>query len=128
MKLLLDTCSFLWIASDSGRLSKAAEAAFLDPGNEPYLSAASAWEIGIKHASGRLPLPSRPDLYVPSIRVASGISTLPIDEECALRAARLPNLHNDPFDRMLVAQAVLHGMAILTPDPAIEQYAVRVVW
>ena len=128
MKILVDTCTFLWIVSESPRLSKTAVAAFLDPNNERYLSAASAWEIGIKHAAGRLPLPGRPDIFVPTIREASGIASLDIDEESALQAGKLPGLHSDPFDRMLVAQAVVHGMTILTPDAQIEQYAVRVLW
>jgi PIN domain nuclease of toxin-antitoxin system len=128
MKLLIDTCTFLWIASESPRLSKTAAGAFLDLDNERYLSAISAWEIGIKHAIGRLPLPERPDVFVPRVRGASGIASLEIDEESALYAGRLPGLHTDPFDRMLIAQAVVHGMTILTPDPAIEQYAVRVLW
>ncbi len=128
MKLLIDTCTFLWIASGSPRLSRAAADLFMNPDNQRYLSAASAWEIGIKYASGRLPLPQRPDLFVPSVRAASGILTLNVDEASAFRAGRLPALHADPFDRMLVAQAVVHGMTILTPDPGIEQYAVRVLW
>jgi len=128
MKLLVDTCTFLWIVSDSPRLSKTAAAVFLDRNNERYLSAASAWEIGIKHAAGRLPLPQRPDLFVPRVRESSGIASLEMDEESALHAARLPGLHSDPFDRMLVAQAIVHGMTILTPDPEIEQYGVRVFW
>lgn len=117
MKLLIDTCTFLWIASDSPRLSKKAAAAFLDRNNERYLSSASAWEIGIKYAVGRLPLPERPDVFVPRVREASGIASLAIDEESALHAGKLPGLHSDPFDRMLVAQAIVHGMTILTPDP-----------
>jgi len=128
MKILLDTCAFLWIASDSPRLSKAAAAAFLDRNNQRYLSSASAWEIGTKYAAGRLPLPQRPDVFVPRVREASGIEPLEIDEESALHAGRLPGLHSDPFDRMLVAQAIVHGMTVLTPDAAIEQYAVRVLW
>jgi len=128
MRLLVDTCAFLWIASESPRLSKTAAAAFLDRNNERYLSAASALEISIKHAAGRLPLPDRPDIFVPRIREASGIAFLGIDEESALYAGKLPSLHADPFDRMLVAQAVVHGMTILTPDPEIERYAVRVLW
>jgi len=128
LKLLLDTCTFLWIASESPRLTKSAIAAFLDLSNERFLSAASAWEIAIKYASGRLPLPKRPDILVPRIREASGIQSLDIDEESALHASKLPGLHADPFDRMLVAQAIVHGMTILTPDPEIEQYGVRVLW
>jgi len=128
MKLLLDTCTFLWIASASPRLSKGAAALFLDDNNERYLSASSAWEISIKHALGRLPLPERPEIFIPGIRAASGIAALPIDEESALYAGRLPSLHADPFDRMLVAQAIVHGLTILTPDPQIQQYPVRVLW
>ena len=128
MKLLVDTCTFLWILSESPRLSKTAAAAFLDRNNERYLSAASAWEISIKHAAGRLPLPERPDLFVPRLREASGIAPLDIDEDSSLHAGRLPGLHSDPFDRMLVAQAIVHGMTILTPDAEIKQYTVRVLW
>ncbi len=128
MKLLVDTCTFLWIASGSPRLSKTAAAVFLDRNNERYLSAASGWEIGIKYNAGRLPLPQRPDIFVPMLRDGSGIASLDIDEESALHAGRLPALHADPFDRMLVAQAIVHGMTILTPDSEIEQYAVRVLW
>jgi PIN domain nuclease of toxin-antitoxin system len=128
MKLLVDTCTFLWIASASPRLSKTAAAVFLDRNHQRFLSAASAWEIGIKHAAGRLPLPERPDTFVPKLRDASGIAWLDMDEESALHAGRLPGLHSDPFDRMLVAQAIVHGMTILTPDPEIEQYGVRVLW
>ena len=128
MKLLVDTCTFLWIASGSPRLSKTAAAVLLDRSNESYLSAASAWEIGIKYATGRLPLPERPNIFVPKVRDASGIASLEIDEESALHAGRLPGLHWDPFDRMLVAQSIVHGMTILSPDPEIEQYAVRVLW
>jgi PIN domain nuclease of toxin-antitoxin system len=128
VKIHLGTCTFLWIAADSARLSKTAAALFLDRGNERYLSSASAWEIGIKHTAGRLPLPERADIFVPRIREASGIASLNMDEESVLHAGRLPQLHTDPFDRMLVAQAVVHGMTILTPDPEIERYAVRVVW
>ena len=128
MKTLLDTCTFLWIVTESPRLSKTAAAAFLDWKNDRYLSAASTWEIGIKYAVGRLPLPERPNTFVPKAREASGIATVGIDEESALLAGRLPAFHSDPFDRMLVAQAIVYGMTILTPDPAIEQYAVRVLW
>ena len=125
---MLDTCTFLWIACDSPRLSKAAVKAFLDRNNERYLSAASAWEIGLKNAAGRLPLQERPESFVPRVREQSGIESLTIDELSALHAARLPALHSDPFDRMLVAQAVVNGMTIVTPDSLIEQYAVRVLW
>ena len=128
MKLLLDTCTFLWIATGSDRVSKSATEAFLDPANERYLSAASAWEIAVKYSLGRLPLPKNPQFYVAQIRERSGISALPIDEESALHTARLPKFHTDPFDRLLVAQALVHGLTIVTPDEAIAQYPVRLLW
>ena len=128
MKFLLDTCTFLWIASGSTRLSKKAEAIFVDKGNQLYLSAASVWEIGVKYGAGRLSLATKPSIFIPTVREASEIDTLGIDEESALHAGSLPLLHTDPFDRMLIAQSIVHGMTILTPDRHIEQYAVRVLW
>ena len=109
-------------------MSKTAAAAFLHPENQRYLSAASAWEIAVKYSLGRLPLPRKPEIYIAQIREKSGIETLAIDEEAALYTARLPRLHADPFDRILVAQSIVHGMVILTPDEAIAQYAARVLW
>lgn len=128
MKLLLDTCTFLWIASRSPLLSPPASAVFLDESQESYLSVASAWEISVKHTLGRLPLPERPDTWVPRVREGSGIAGLEINEECALLAGRLPRIHDDPFDRLLVAQAIVHGLTLVTPDLEIHKYAVRVLW
>lgn len=128
MRLLLDTCTLLWIALDSEELSRTAEAAFQNPANEVFLSAASAWEIGIKHSLGRLPLPREPRTFVPELREIYGVAALPLDEESCLQAARLPPLHQDPFDRALVGQAITHGLTLLTPDPKIAAYPVRVLW
>ena len=96
--------------------------------NDLYLSAASAWEVGTKYAARRLSLSEPPDLYVPTQRDAHGILALPIDEESALHNARLPHLHRDPFDRMLVAQAIVHGMTIVTPDAIVRRYPARTTW
>lgn len=128
MRLLLDTCTFLWIAGDATELSARARALFRSPEHEVYLSAASAWEIGVKHALGRLPLPQPPGRFVPAMRELHGIESLTIDEESVLQADRLPPLHRDPFDRLLVCQAIVHGMTILSPDPLVAAYPVRVVW
>ena len=128
MKLLLDTCTFLWIASGSSQLSAQARALFVDPANEVFLSAASAWEIAVKNELGRLPLPSPPARFVPAQRAAHHIAPLPIDEAAALMLEKLPGLHRDPFDRMLVCQAIHESMVLLTPDPAIAAYSVRVEW
>ena len=128
MKLLVDTCTFLWVGAGSEDLSPRARDAFLDRTNQRYLSSASVWEIAIKHALGKLALPEKPEHYIPWLRERSGIEPLPIDEDSALCAGRLPRLHNDPFDRILVAQAVVHGLTIVTPDHSISQYAARVLW
>jgi PIN domain nuclease of toxin-antitoxin system len=128
LKLLLDTCTFLWIVAGSDMVPQRVVDLFRGPDNEVYLSAASAWEIAIKHAIGRLPLPSPADRFVPAERDAHLIAPLPIDEESALHVTRLPALHRDPFDRMLVSQAIVHGLTILTPDPLVVQYPARTLW
>ncbi|HSE96612.1 MAG TPA: type II toxin-antitoxin system VapC family toxin [Methylomirabilota bacterium] len=128
MRLLLDTCTFLWIAADAPDLSTRARDLFADPDNEVYLSAVSAWEIAVKHVLGRLPLPEPPERFVPDQRGRHGIQALPVDEESALHVARLPALHRDPFDRMLVSQALVHGLVVLGPDQLVSQYPVRVAW
>lgn len=127
MTLLLDTCTFLWLAG-GGSLSIAAAAAVRDPSNDVLLSAVSVWEIAAKHRAGRLPLPEPPDQLIRTERRLRGVAALAFDEESALQVLRLPALHRDPFDRMLISQAIAHGLAIVTPDPAITQYPVRVIW
>jgi PIN domain nuclease of toxin-antitoxin system len=82
----------------------------------------------MKHALGRLPLPESPERFVPRMRERHGIEALAIDEESVLQTARLPGLHRDPFDRLLVCQSIVHGMTLLTPDSLIAQYPARVVW
>jgi PIN domain nuclease of toxin-antitoxin system len=128
MKILLDTCAFLWIITDAPELSESARLLFVDPANEVYLSSVSAWEISVKHALGRLPLPEPPERFIPSRRKQHGIDTLLLEEEAALHLTRLPPYHQDPFDRMLICQAVVHGMVLLTPDEMILQYSVRTTW
>jgi PIN domain nuclease of toxin-antitoxin system len=124
----LDTATFLWIVSDAAELSEEAREIFADPENEVYLSSVSAWEIAVKHALGKLPLPEAPVRFVPFQRKQHGIDPLQLDEESALHLSRLPSLHKDPFDRMLVCQAVVHHLAILTPDELIQQYPIRTIW
>lgn len=128
MRLLLDTCTFLWISSEAPELSPRARELFVAPENEVYLSAASTWEIAVKYALRRLPLPESPDQFVPAQRRRHGIAPLPVDEGATLYLPRLPHLHKDPFDRMLVCQAIVHGLLILTPDPLIAQYPARTMW
>ena len=128
MKLLLDTSTFLWIANDSPELSAHARELFVDPGNEVYLSSVSTWEMAVKYALGRLPMPEPPAPFVRLQREQHGIEPLPLEEEAALHLTRLPPLHKDPFDRMLICQAIVHGLVILTQDQLIYQYPVRTAW
>jgi len=128
MKLLLDTCTFLWSLSGEPPLPPRVAALVQDPENDVFLSAASAWEIAIKYATGRLQLPEPPERFVPAMRTERGFTALAVDEESALHASRLPSLHRDPFDRLLVSQAIVHGMIILTPDPIVASYPARTLW
>ena len=128
MRLLLDTATFLWVVSDAPELSERIRQLVVDPENDLYLSAVSAWEIAVKHALGRLPLPNSPERFVPEQRKQQGIEELALDEESALHLTRLPMLHKDPFDRMLVCQAITQGLLLLTPDELIIQYPVRTAW
>ncbi|MBK9625718.1 MAG: type II toxin-antitoxin system VapC family toxin [Rhodocyclaceae bacterium] len=128
MKILLDTCTFLWIIRDSSKLSQLARTLYADPDNETYLSPVSAWEISVKHAIGKLPLGAPPNIIIPETRHRHDIATLPLDEDSATAVSRLPPLHADPFDRLLICQAITHGMTILTPDARINQYPVNVKW
>ena len=128
MKILVDTCTFLWLATDDVALSDHARDLATDPSNVVYLSAVSAWEIAIKARLGRLPLPSPPPEYVPARRRALQLERLDFGEEAAAHVALLPDLHADPFDRALVAQGVVGGLTILTPDKAIRAYPVLSRW
>ena len=128
MRVLLDTHAFLWWAADDARLSGPARTIMADPANVLMLSAATAWEIGIKVAQGRLSLPiSLPQLLTLAIQ-EERMERMDIAFEHALSAAALPPIHRDPFDRVLVAQAQTIGCPILTGDPEIARYAVDVVW
>lgn len=128
MRILLDTCTFLWLVTDEPALSDSAREAFTDIENEVYLSAVSTWEIAVKYALGRLSLPVPPAQYVPDQRTRHEIAFLPLHEEATLSLKRLPRIHKDPFDRMLICQALVHELVILTPDPLISQYTVGTMW
>lgn len=126
MNLLLDTHLLLWVASDPERLSKKARTLLLDPANRPMFSAASLWEIAIKRGLGR------DDFRVDMRRLwrmllASGYLELPVSSEHALVAGDLPNLHKDPFDRMLIAQARVEGLLLLTVDKSVAKYGEAVL-
>ena len=130
MRLIIDTCTFLWLTSADHHLSPTAATLIRDPDNEVLLSAASSWEIGVKHALGRLPLPRglAPALFIPEARSRHGIDSLEISEADTLELGRLPHIHQDPFDRILVCQAIARQAVLVTPDPLTSQYPVAVRW
>jgi PIN domain nuclease of toxin-antitoxin system len=128
VKGLLDTCTFLWIVTGSKELSLAAAKAFADPANEIFLSVVSVWELSVKHSLGKLPMPASLDRFVLEQREKHGIMGLPLEERAVFHLHKLPALHRDPFDRMLICQAIEHDCVLLTPDPLIAQYPVRTQW
>jgi len=128
LKLLLDTCTFLWLNMDLSRVPPAIRQLCAADGNELYLSVVSAWEIAVKYAAGRLSLPEQPGKYISGRRSLNGIVALPLREGDVFQVTKLPPIHQDPFDRLLVCQAISHGMAMVTPDEQIAQYPVRVLW
>lgn len=128
MNILLDTCAFLWIVRDSPQLSDTAHALFSDPDHTIYLSVISTWEIAIKHGLGRLPLAEPPHRYIPNERDKHNILSLELNEAAVLELRRLPHHHQDPFDRMLICQAIAHSLILLTPDSHIQAYPVRTLW
>ena len=124
MRFLLDTHVFLWYISADAHLPVAFRDAIRDPANEVYLSVASVWEAVIKYALGKLPLPEAPAEYLPRQREAHRIATLPIEEAALAHLASLPPLHRDPFDRILIAQALQHSLKLATVDDAVRAYSV----
>lgn len=126
MKVLLDTHVILLAATEPERLGDAA-AAIENIANEVLISAASSWEIAIKWALGKLPLPEPPDRYVPHLIRELGATPVPIEHGHALAVAALPRHHRDPFDRMLVAQARIFRVPVVTSDTALHAYDVEIL-
>jgi PIN domain nuclease of toxin-antitoxin system len=129
VNLLLDACTFLWIVLEPARLSPGAAQLATDPANTLYLSSVSAWEIAVVYTLGRITLQQPPEVFVPAQRRNHGIDLLPLSEAAALHVPNLPPIHRDPFDRMLICQAIVHDLTLLTPDPLVRQYPhVRTAW
>jgi len=127
MKVLLDTHIFLWFISYDSRLSINVQNIIRDPNNEIYLSIVSIWEAIIKYQLGKLPLPESPEIYFPKQRDRHQILNLDLDESSVAQLAKLPLLHRDPFDRMLICQALENSLAIATVDAAIRKYFIKVI-
>jgi PIN domain nuclease of toxin-antitoxin system len=124
MRLILDTHVFVWYITADGRLPAAVKSAIQDPANEVFLSVASIWEVVIKSALGKLPLPEPAAVYLPRQRLAHQIASLPIEEESLVHLGSMAPLHRDPFGRLLVAQALQHGLTMVSLDNAVRAYSV----
>jgi len=127
MNLLLDTHIFLWYISGDTKLPALARDTIRDLDNVVYLSVVSVWETIVKYQLGKLPLPHPAARYLAEQRERHGIATLPLDEASVARLETLPALHRDPFDRMLICQALEHRLVIATVDTAIRAYPVTVL-
>jgi PIN domain nuclease of toxin-antitoxin system len=128
MKLLLDTHTFLCLVEGSPKLSTVARAALADPANELHLSVASVWELAIKTSNQKLALSDPLDVFVSKWTVAYQLILLSIDTPHALAVVGMPDHHRDPFDRILIAQAGVEGMTLVSADPKFAPYAVPLLW
>jgi PIN domain nuclease of toxin-antitoxin system len=128
LRFLLDTHALLWADADDPRLSARARRLLEDSGNDPVLSVIAALEIVIKASAGRLNLGEPPGSFVSSRIAASRLTPLAVELEHALRVGVLPRHHNDPFDRLLIAQAQAERLPVLTSDPRFSRYDVEVIW
>ena len=127
MSILIDTHVFLWAAGIGGRLSESSKTLLTEPGQPIFFSAASAWEIAIEWSKGRLTLPTSPAEVINNVLGAAGIMQLAVTFKDASAVAELPFHHKDPFDRLLVAQARVNGLRLMTADPILERYDVDVI-
>ncbi len=128
MRYLLDTGVWLWSLWEPERISRRGRAVLSDPNHEVFLSAVTSWEVAIKSGAGKLTLPEAPGTYVPRRMADQGLRPLPVSHHHALAVFGLPDHHRDPFDRLLIAQANLEDMILVTADRMIEKYPVQLLW
>lgn len=127
MRLLLDTHAMIWAFAQPHRLPPKARAAIEDSRNEVWVSSASTWEVTIKYALGKMPLPNSPDVYLTARLAHYGFKHLAISIAHTLALTGLPKHHADPFDRILIAQAQVEGLTLVSVDPHIARYPVRIL-
>ncbi len=128
MKAILDTHAFLWWVLDNPKLSGTARNFIIDPDNTIYLSAVSAWEMAIKWSLGKLTLPDQPDSFVRQQLEINNFSPLPIQINHGLYIHELPEIHKDPFDRLLVAQSIIENLLLISTDSVLKKYPVSLLW
>ena len=128
MNILLDTHTFLWFVDDNPRLSETARILIESNDSQPFISMASLWEIAIKISLGKLQLKQPYEIFVPQQLAFNGIGVLNLSLEHTAALATLPFHHRDPFDRLIVAQAMIEEMPLVSVDPAFDQYSVKRIW
>ena len=128
MKYLLDTVVWLWSLDSVGRINQQALELLNNGAEEIYFSAATAWEVSIKASLGKLKLPSAPARCISSFTERQRLRALPVTTLHAFKVYELPHHHRDPFDRLLIAQAIVEDMTILTADKDFRKYSVDIVW
>lgn len=128
MHALLDTCTFLWLAFEPERISAVARKILDDPGTVRRLSQTSVLEIVLKYRAGKLPLPEAPDAWIPSRREFFQLENLPLDERVIYRSGKLPEGHDDPFDRLIAAHAIESGSTLLSPDTPLSLLGAARLW
>ena len=128
MKLLLDTCTFLWMIDSTEHLSSKAREALEDPSNSLAFHQVSAWEIQIKYQSGKLKLATEPEVLIQEATSKLNLDYKPLQNDDIWLLQKLPSYHKDPFDRILIAHALSEGMKLVTPDPHIHKSPVPVFW
>lgn len=126
-RLLLDTHVFHWYITADPKLPESFRLSTQDASNVVFLSSISIWEAAIKHGLGKLTLPALPAAYLPQQRIAHGIAPLPVDEGAMTHLAELPSIHRDPFDRLLIAQAMQHELTLMTVDRVFNSYPVQLL-
>ena len=128
MKYLLDTMVWLWSVGSTDKIGKAGLEILTSGDQEVYFSAASSWELAIKAKLGKFRLPEEPVKYVPKRLAEQGIRSLSVTQNHSLKVYDLAFHHHDPFDRLIIAQALSEGLVILTSDRVFEKYPIDVVW
>lgn len=128
MRLLLDTCVAVWMFEGASSLPESVRQALTDPGNDAYFSDVSLLEIEIKYSIGKFPLDAPPSRSILPLVRKHALDILPLSTRDIVTIESLPLLHRDPFDRLLVAQALANGLTLVTPDPLIRQYDVQSLW
>ncbi len=127
MNILIDTHIFLWLFGQPSKISTNILNLLRNQNNSVYLSVVSSWEIAIKYGNGKLQLPDKPEIFVPDRMKKANLKPLKITKEHALAVADLPQIHKDPFDRLLIAQANIENFSLLSADSVFDKYTVKLI-